>query len=65
MLPEPDPYKYAWSDQACAVRDVRLALSPWGRALTAWYGGSLRGMAMAVYLRAPRPVQMAVRRLVR
>ncbi|MEZ5667413.1 MAG: GNAT family N-acetyltransferase [Alphaproteobacteria bacterium] len=65
MMPEPEPYKRKWAACGYRVRDVRVATGWWGRPLLAWHRSSLRGMALAVYMRAPRPVQAAVRRLFR
>jgi CelD/BcsL family acetyltransferase involved in cellulose biosynthesis len=65
LMPEPDPYKRKWAEQGYAVRDVRVAATGWGRLLVLWHRSSLRGLALALYMRAPRPVQLAIRRLFR
>lgn len=65
LMPEPDPYKRKWTGDGYGVRDVRVAATGWGRLLVAWHRSSLRGLALALYMRAPRPLQLAVRRLFR
>lgn len=65
MMPEPDPYKQRWTDRSYGVRDIRVATTAWGRLLVAWHRSSLRGLGLGLYMRAPRPVQLAIRRLFR
>ncbi|MGF1626277.1 MAG: GNAT family N-acetyltransferase [Alphaproteobacteria bacterium] len=65
LMPEPEPYKRQWTDRSYPVRDVRVAATGWGKVLVTWHRSSLRTIALGLYMRAPRPIQIAIRRLFR
>ncbi len=62
FMPEPEDYKWEWTELSYGVRDVRIPTTLWGRSLVAWHRSSFRDMAKAAYLKMPRNLQALVRR---
>jgi CelD/BcsL family acetyltransferase involved in cellulose biosynthesis len=63
FMPDPEPYKAEWTDDSYPVRDVRIAVTPWGRAIVAWYRSPVRDLLMKLYMQLPQPAQALIRRL--
>ncbi|MGF1626276.1 MAG: GNAT family N-acetyltransferase [Alphaproteobacteria bacterium] len=63
FMPDPEPYKAEWTQDSYPVRDVRVAVTLWGKLLVAWYRSPVRDLLVPLYMRLPAPAQSLIRRL--